>query len=291
MATLTYSLWFHDRARQAVNTYVELFDEAQLTGETILRETPSGFVDLYTFTLGDLSFSAMSAGPYLTLNDSISVVVHAKNKEEIDRLYKTLSEDGVDRIPLQSYSFNPYYAWVEDKFGLNWQLMLAREETENNSFSVCLLFGNKQNGLAAPAMAFFEEKLGATLNVSNKYTDFPGKAKTAEIAYGSMSFLGKDFTFMDHGTGGPSVFSGAFSFTIGCKDQEEIDHYWNLLSAVPEVENCGWCQDEFGIFWQIVPEKLQEITMTADRETLRKIQTTYAHMTKFIIKDLEQFWG
>src|SRR3954471_14105004 len=54
-------------------------------------------------------------------------------------------------------------------------------------------------------------------------------------------------------------FNEAVSFAISCKDQEEIDYFWEKLSAVPESEQCGWCKDKFGLSWQIVPENIGEL--------------------------------
>ncbi|MDB5160406.1 MAG: yteG [Candidatus Saccharibacteria bacterium] len=53
-------------------------------------------------------------------------------------------------------------------------------------------------------------------------------------------------------------FTEAVSFVVTCKDQEEIDYYWEKLSAVPEAEQCGWCKDQYGLSWQIVPENMGE---------------------------------
>ncbi|MBP9738470.1 VOC family protein [Candidatus Saccharibacteria bacterium] len=54
-------------------------------------------------------------------------------------------------------------------------------------------------------------------------------------------------------------FTEAVSFSVGCKDQEEIDYYWSKLSTVPEAEQCGWCKDQFGLSWQVVPENVEEL--------------------------------
>lgn len=54
-------------------------------------------------------------------------------------------------------------------------------------------------------------------------------------------------------------FNEAVSFVISCKDQEEIDYYWEKLSAVPESEQCGWLKDKYGLSWQVVPENLGEL--------------------------------
>jgi len=54
-------------------------------------------------------------------------------------------------------------------------------------------------------------------------------------------------------------FNESISFAVTCKDQDEIDYYWEKLSAVPEAEQCGWCKDKFGLSWQIVPENMGEL--------------------------------
>lgn len=58
--------------------------------------------------------------------------------------------------------------------------------------------------------------------------------------------------------------SEAVSFVVTCKDQEEIDYYWEKLSSVPESEQCGWCKDHFGLSWQIVPENMGELMQRPD---------------------------
>jgi predicted 3-demethylubiquinone-9 3-methyltransferase (glyoxalase superfamily) len=59
-------------------------------------------------------------------------------------------------------------------------------------------------------------------------------------------------------------FNEAVSFVITCKDQAEIDYYWEKLSAVPESEQCGWCKDKYGVSWQVVPENMGELMKKPD---------------------------
>lgn len=70
---------------------------------------------------------------------------------------------------------------------------------------------------------------------------------------------GKRLVLMDHGFTGDKLFNEAFSFMILCDSQEEIDLYWQALSAVPEAEQCGWCKDSFGLSWQILPSWLMSL--------------------------------
>lgn len=101
---------------------------------------------------------------------------------------------------------------------------------------------------------------------------FPG-GKIVETAYypteGLLDFqkalAGKELTidfelagvrFTALNAGPEFMFNESVSFVVECKDQEEIDYFWERLSKVPEAEQCGWCKDQFGLSWQIVPEDM-----------------------------------
>lgn len=74
---------------------------------------------------------------------------------------------------------------------------------------------------------------------------------------GQFTLNGVDFVCLD---GGPLfTFNQAISFVVSCSDQAEIDHYWARLSHVPEAEQCGWCQDRFGVSWQIIPANMRDL--------------------------------
>jgi predicted 3-demethylubiquinone-9 3-methyltransferase (glyoxalase superfamily) len=75
-------------------------------------------------------------------------------------------------------------------------------------------------------------------------------------------------------------FNEAISFTIDCKDQKEIDYYWEKLSSVPESEQCGWCKDRFGLSWQIVPTDIAQ---------LMQRPSAYAHMMKMKKLIIDEF--
>lgn len=102
--------------------------------------------------------------------------------------------------------------------------------------------------------------------------DLAGKELIIEFELGGTRFVAIN--------AGPEFkFNEAVSFSIACKDQEEIDYYWEKLSSVPESEQCGWCKDRFGLSWQVVPKNTAE---------LMKRPGAFAHlmkMKKIVIKD------
>jgi predicted 3-demethylubiquinone-9 3-methyltransferase (glyoxalase superfamily) len=73
-----------------------------------------------------------------------------------------------------------------------------------------------------------------------------------------------DMQFIAINAGPEFTLSEAISFAVSCKDQSEIDYYWDKLSHVSESEQCGWCKDKFGLSWQIVPENMGELMLRPD---------------------------
>ncbi len=70
--------------------------------------------------------------------------------------------------------------------------------------------------------------------------------------------------FIGINAGPEFTLSEAVSFQVDCEDQAEIDYYWEKLSKVPESEQCGWCKDQFGLSWQIVPKNMTELMQRPD---------------------------
>ena len=94
-------------------------------------------------------------------------------------------------------------------------------------------------------------------------------------------------TFMGLNGGALFKFNEAVSFFINCKDQDEIDYYWNSLTSDGGQEgNCGWCKDKFGLSWQVVPSKLG--TLLSHPEKGQRVMQAFMKMKKFDIALLEK---
>jgi predicted 3-demethylubiquinone-9 3-methyltransferase (glyoxalase superfamily) len=101
-----------------------------------------------------------------------------------------------------------------------------------------------------------------------------------KVLTGIFELEGQRYVCLD---GGPIFkFNESVSFMISCKDQEEIDYFWSKLSHVKESEQCGWCKDEFGLSWQVIPENMGEL-LKSD-----KALQVMLKMHKINIKELEE---
>jgi len=88
--------------------------------------------------------------------------------------------------------------------------------------------------------------------------------------------------------GGPQFrFTEAVSFSIACADQAEVDHYWDSLTDGGEESMCGWLKDRFGLSWQVVPDRLEQLLSDPDPARARAAMTAMLGMRRIVVADLE----
>ena len=96
------------------------------------------------------------------------------------------------------------------------------------------------------------------------------------------------FAAMDGGGKHEFDFNEGVSLIVKCDNQEEIDYYWEKLSAVPESEQCGWLKDKYGVSWQVEPVVMGEMMATKDKAALERVVQAFLKMKKFDIAELEK---
>ncbi len=102
----------------------------------------------------------------------------------------------------------------------------------------------------------------------------------------SFELDGQRFTALN---GGPDfTFNEAISFQVSCETQEEVDTFWSTLSEGGEEGPCGWLKDKFGVSWQIVPSRLNELIADPDREKSQRVMQAMLAMKKIEIPELER---
>jgi len=107
---------------------------------------------------------------------------------------------------------------------------------------------------------------------------------TVEIV--TMEMCGQNFQLM---SAGPfAKFNESISFVVPCDTQEEIDYYWEKLSADPKAEQCGWLKDKYGLSWQIVPKVLFEMQKDEDKKKVERVTEAFLKMKKFDIAALKK---
>lgn len=103
-----------------------------------------------------------------------------------------------------------------------------------------------------------------------------------------VSFILSGQSFMAISAGPYFKFSEAISFVVNCDTQEEIDYFWEKLSAAPEAEQCGWLKDKYGLSWQIVPTVIDEMMQDKNSERVARLTKAFLKMKKFDIAALQR---
>ena len=289
MQKITPHLWFDKEALEAANFYVSTFPNSKVKNTTMLHNTPSGSVDIVNFELLGLEFQAISAGPLFKFNPSISFHVTCKTKEEVDEIWKKLSHGGQVLMELGAYPFSERYGWLQDKYGLSWQIIYSSGEHVKQKITPVIMFVGTVCGKAEEAVNFWtsifpEAKVNALLHFGKG--EEPDKEGT--LKYGSFSLFGQEFGAMDSAHEHPFTFNEAISFIVNCDTQEEINYYWEKLSAVPEAEQCGWLKDKYGFSWQVVPSGMDEMLRGDDRERIDRVTQAFLVMKKLDIAKLQE---
>jgi predicted 3-demethylubiquinone-9 3-methyltransferase (glyoxalase superfamily) len=291
-------LWYDTQAKEAAEFYVDIFGrDSKVTHVTTLHDTPSGDVDVVSFALWDYQFMAISAGPVFSFNPSISFMVNFDPARErdarrrIDEVGEKLLEGGKALMPLDKYPFSERYGWIQDKYGLSWQLIYTNPDGDERPLVMpSLLFVTETCEAAEKAtdfyMSVFEKAKRGTLA---RYPAGMEPNKKGSIMFTDFQLLGQWFAAMDGSSEMHKfVFNEAVSLMVYCKDQKEIDYYWEKLSAVAEAEQCGWLKDKFGVSWQIVPKAMDEMMTKGTPEQMARVTESFLKMKKFDLAELEK---
>ncbi len=281
-------LWFDKEAKEATAFYTSLFANSKVTNVTTITGTPSGDCDIVTFQLAGQDFMAISAGPFFKMNPSISLFVVFNNEKEIEATWNKLIEGGKALMPYQSWPWANKYGWLQDKYGLSWQLSWSEHHQFAQKITPLLMFtkgiaGKTKEAIENYTNIFPDSKVEMLVPYEKGEGD-----KEGFIKHSRFTLCGQNFMAMD--SSGPHDFSfnEAISLLVHCDTQKEIDHYWETLSAVPEAEQCGWLKDKYGVSWQIVPSIMNEMMASGDKEKIARVTQAFLKMKKFDIAKLQE---
>jgi predicted 3-demethylubiquinone-9 3-methyltransferase (glyoxalase superfamily) len=266
-----------------------LFPNSKITNVTTLRDTPSGDCDVVSFNLAGQSFMAISAGPLFKFNPSVSFHVKCKTKPEVDALWEKLSKGASVLMPLDTYPFSERYGWLQDRYGLSWQLMYVGESETKQKITPVLMFVGKVAGKAEEAINFYTSVFkNSSSHILARYDKGEEPEREGTVKYAAFELSGAEFGAMDSAREHKFAFNEAISFIVSCETQDEIDYYWKQLSAVPESEQCGWLKDKFGLSWQISPKAMEEMMRKGTPEQIARVTQAFLPMKKFDIAALQK---
>jgi predicted 3-demethylubiquinone-9 3-methyltransferase (glyoxalase superfamily) len=288
MEKITPHLWFDKEAKEAGAFYASVF-EGRVKSSTVLHNTPSGSVDVVVIDLGGQELTLISAGPLFKFTPAISFLVQCETKEQVDALWSELSRGGTALMELDAYPFSERYGWTQDRYGLSWQVMYAGGRPITQRITPTLMFTEQQSGKAEEAMKFWTSVFhDSGIGSINRYGAGEEPDREGTVRHAVFTLEGQEFAAMDsartHGFG----FNEAISLQVHCDTQQEIDYYWDKLSANPAAEQCGWLQDKYGLSWQIVPNEMDEMLASNDQAKIARVTEAFLKMKKFDLAKLRE---
>lgn len=270
-------LWFDGNAKEAAMFYCQLFNNSKLTVDTPM---------VVNFELEGQKFMGLNGGPQFKFNPSVSLFVISESDDEINEWWKQLSAGGFVMMPLDKYDWSEKYGFLQDRFGLAWQIMKGKYSDVNQKITPSLLFTGGQYGHAEKAVKFYTDifpksSINGILLYQEVETQVAGKVKHAQFVLNEKVFMAMD------GPGDHQFqFNESISFVVECQTQDEIDFYWNKLTEDGGQESrCGWLKDQFGVSWQIIPAILGKLM--SDPERGARVMQALLQMNKLDIKKLE----
>lgn len=268
-------LWFDGKAKEASNFYCSIFKNSKITTDTSL---------VMNFELDGKKFMGLNGGPMFKINPSISIFTTFESIDETNFIWDKLIEGGKALIQIDKQDWSPRYGWLEDKFGLTWQISVVNNERDRAKIMPSLLFTNDKFGQAETAVNFYTS-IFANSGIDQIFyypEDNPFKGK---IMYSEFNLKHHDFAAMDGPGNHEYAFNEGLSLVVDCENQEEIDCYWEKLGEGGIYSQCGWLKDKFGVSWQIVPTILGKLM--SDSKKAPRVMEAFMQMTKFDIEKLK----
>jgi predicted 3-demethylubiquinone-9 3-methyltransferase (glyoxalase superfamily) len=181
------------------------------------------------------------------------------------------------------------YGWIQDKYGLSWQLILTNPAGQPRPWIIpTLLFVGERCGQAEEAGAFYRAVFkNSEAGMIARYGANQAPDKEGTLMFSDFRLENLWLAAMDSAGEHHFTFNEAISLIVSCDSQQQIDSYWEKLSAHPEAEQCGWLKDRFGLSWQIVPAALDRL-MHGTPEQRARVTQAFLKMKKFDIATLER---
>jgi len=272
-------IWYDGNAKAAAEFYCGLFPDSKITTDTPM---------VINFQLNGQKFMGLNGGPMFKSNPSISFMVTSESDDEINALWEKLCDGGMVMMALDKYDWSEKYGFVQDKFGLAWQIYKGNYSYVNQKITPTFLFVGNNYGRAEAAVKYYTGVFPASsINGILLYQENEGAEQAGKVKHSQFIVDGKVFMAMDGYGNHNFAFNEAISFVVECKDQQEIDYFWSTLTANGGKESqCGWLKDQFGVSWQIVPTVLGKLM--SDPAKAGKVMQAFMQMKKFDIAALEK---
>ncbi len=298
MHKIRASIWLDNQAEAAADFYAATFPGARITatirypeaGREIHGGEP-GSVLTVDLDIAGFCMTLLNGGPHFRPNPSISFFYHCETDAEVDRIWSAMVPGGTTHMELGSYPWSPRYGWLSDRYGVSWQIIVDPDASERIVPS--LLFVGDRCGQAEDAMRHYTEVFrDAAIGEIYRYESGQDPEREGTVMHGQFRLEGQPFVAADSAADHDFAFSEGVSLVVDALTQEEIDYYWQSLSAVVDSEQCGWLKDHYGVSWQIYPvTEMNEFLSLPDRNVVNRVMDAMLAMKKIDLAVLRSAAG
>jgi predicted 3-demethylubiquinone-9 3-methyltransferase (glyoxalase superfamily) len=291
-------LWFDNDGEEAANFYASVFQKSGVGAITRYTKAgfethhmPEGMVMTVEFEIEGMRFVALNGGQVFKFNPSISFLVGCDTKEEVDALWTKLPQGGGPALmELGAYPMSERYGWLQDKYGLSWQVMFVKDRQVKQKIVPTLMFTETQSGKAEEAVNLYTKVFNDSgIDHMMRYEKDDKPDREGTVKHAGFTLEGQEFAAMDSARVHNFTFNEAISFMVACQTQEGIDQYWGKLTSDGGQESvCGWLKDKFGVSWQVAPTVLNEMLRDSDTEKVVRVTNAFLKMKKFDISELRK---
>ena len=288
-------LWLKDQAEQAAAFYIETFGGRLIT-RTLYPQSfdndagqPRGSVMGVEFEIAGRRFTAVNGGPMRTMNPSISFFACVSQPDAAKRLFDALSSGGRVLMALDDYGhgYDPF-AWVEDRFGVSWQVTTVAESELTMHMAPCLMYTGAQAGKATEAISFYTSLFPDSKVQHLKRYVADQEEPAGTLKNGLFTIAGQTVVAMESHFDHAFKFNEAVSLQVLCADQSELDAYWRALLQDGAEQMGGWLRDRFGVFWQVAPRRAIEWMSSTDHAARDRVFAAIKTMAKLDIAVLQR---
>jgi predicted 3-demethylubiquinone-9 3-methyltransferase (glyoxalase superfamily) len=291
------NLWFDRQAEEAAQLYISLMPDSKIGNVTRAGKAgfethglPEGTVMTLEFQVGGLNFIAINGGPIFKFTPAISFMISCNTPGEVDYIWSKLAPGGSPLMDLGSYPFSERYGWIQDCYGLSWQVFYNGGQPLNQKITPTLMFTGQQWTRAEKAINFYTAIFpNSHIGEIMRYQTGEEPDKEGTVRHAAFHLDNQEFAAMDSAQPHLFGFNEAISLMVPCADQAQIDYYWDkLIGDGGKESNCGWLKDPFGVSWQVCPTVLSELLRDPDPEKVARVTGAFLAMYKFDISTLEK---
>lgn len=251
------AFWCTGTMAEQARAYAALFPGATIDGQDPGAWAPGA--PGATLALDGCAVQLIDGGPMYAPTPAISLFVQRPDEGGVRALWDGLAEGGAVLMPLDAWPWARLFGWVQDRWGVTWQVNLGPLDEVGQAVLPYLTFAGPAAGRVRAALDLYARAF-PDLRVDGIHDhDGSGPDPAGTVMHAQVRLRGGTMMLSESAQGHDWGFTPGTSLSVACEDQAQVDRLWDLFLEGGKPQRCGWLTDAFGVSWQIVPQVLADI--------------------------------